>query len=115
MIDGIATGWQHAFFALGWLIGALPALFALALLVALLIGVRAATGALLEHRIRVYRLRRQTRRTGRAVADGDPYSGAPYYGDPPAQPFGCHCSRLPPGVRDLTGHEPGCPKHPATT
>jgi hypothetical protein len=65
MSDGIATGWQHAFFALGWLIGALPALFALALLGALLIGVRAATGTLIEHRIRVYRLRRQAKHSGR--------------------------------------------------
>ena len=59
MTDGIATGWQHALWALGYLLGVLPVVLAVVLLVVAVLVVD------VPHRVRVYRLRRETRRSGR--------------------------------------------------
>lgn len=61
MIDGIATGYQHAVWLLGYLLGVAPVLFLAAnlILLAVVIGVR------ITHRVRVHRVRAQTRRSGR--------------------------------------------------
>ena len=77
MTDGIHTGWQHATWAAGYLLGALPAILALILGVALLIGLQASIVALLEHQLRVHRLRRRARRDGRTTTPtGDPFYDA---------------------------------------
>lgn len=55
------------------------------------------------HRVRVLKLRREVRRSGR---DLDGINLGPRRA--------CHCANLPPGHRDLTGHEPRCPMHPST-
>jgi hypothetical protein len=81
-----------------WLLGALTPFAAVGLLVALVVL------ADVPHRVRVARLHRDARRAGRATV-----------ADRPAQPLPCHCAHLPPGRRDLTGHEPGCPDHPSTS
>lgn len=57
--DGIQAGWQHATWAFGWALGALPVLLGLALLVAAILAID------VPHRVRVHQLRRQTRRSGR--------------------------------------------------
>lgn len=61
MTEGITTGWQHATFAIGWLLGALPTL---ALIAVLAYGAPWAIDAA-RHQHRVHRLRRQARREGR--------------------------------------------------
>lgn len=61
MTDGLTTGWHHALWALGYLLGLLPVVALLALLVLLAV----TTWPRITHRVRVHRIRTQTRRTGR--------------------------------------------------
>lgn len=63
MTDGIATGFGHAVWALGYLIGLGPVL----VLAVLLVLVVVTSGGRITHRVRVHRVRRQTRRSGRAT------------------------------------------------
>lgn len=63
MTDGLHTGWNHATWAAGYALGALPAVLALAATAALL----ALAARELPHRARVARLHRRTRRDGRAT------------------------------------------------
>lgn len=61
MTDGLRTGWDHAWWLLGYLYGALLPLLLVAALLAL--GFWIGNGA--PHRIRVWRLHRDARRSGR--------------------------------------------------
>lgn len=61
MSDGITTGYQHALWLLGYLLGFLPLLAAAALLIALAV----TSWPRITHRVRVHRLRAQARRAGR--------------------------------------------------
>jgi hypothetical protein len=62
MTDGFTTGLHHALWALGYLLGLAP----VAILAALLVVLALTTGPRITHQVRVHRIRRQTRRTGRA-------------------------------------------------
>lgn len=105
MTDGIARGWDVALTVLGTFLGALPVIAVVALIA---YGVPRLLGDI-AHRTRVHRLHRQTRRDGRVT---DRIMAQARSQDAPPNPFPCHCRSLPPGRRDLTGHEPGCPDHP---
>lgn len=102
--DRIQQGWAHADLASSWLLGVLAYLAVLAGAAWLILTVAAPVGRWVTHRVRVHRLKRQADRSGRAVDQRDR----------PPYPFPCHCPSLPPSRRDLTGHEHGCPDHPAT-
>lgn len=63
MSDGIATGYEHALWLLGYLIGLAPLL----VLLGLIVGTAAPVAEWIYHRVRVHRIRRQTRRSGRTT------------------------------------------------
>lgn len=71
MTDGIQTGWSQAAWALGYLIGAIPVLAALALLLASIVWLILVTSVDLPHWLRVRRLHREARRAGRTRSDAD--------------------------------------------
>jgi F0F1-type ATP synthase assembly protein I len=64
MTDGITTGLGHALWLLGYLIGLAP----LYVVVGLVLGLAAPAAAWITHRVRVHRIRRQARHTGRSRA-----------------------------------------------
>lgn len=68
MTDGIATGWHHAVWLLGWLVGALGPLVAIVLVIAGLAWLEMALSVDIPHYARVRRIRRQTRRAGRRTS-----------------------------------------------
>lgn len=70
MTDGIQTGYEHALYAVGWLLGVIPVLF---LTSSTLLACWAAY-RMLDHRLRAVRLRRDARRSGRTTVLARDYS-----------------------------------------